>query len=155
MGFRMALVNEAHIARLLLQALRAVQVTYLERLAERGYPGVRPGHIPVFAGLDPDGTRVTDLAERGGMTRQMMGRLVRELEQLGYLATRTDPADQRAVLVTMTDRGRALGVAAVDVIAGLERWYADTLGDPGLARLKGGLATIIESGQAGGASPSA
>src|SRR5688500_18374427 len=98
-GVRMARVSDAHIARLLLHALRAVQVTYLELLAERGYPGVRPGHIPVFAGLDPDGTRVTDLAERGGMTRQMMGRLVRELERLGYVSTGTDPADQRAVIV--------------------------------------------------------
>jgi DNA-binding MarR family transcriptional regulator len=143
MGFRMALVNDAHIARLLLQALRAVQVSYLELLAERGYPGVRTGHIPVFAGLDPDGTRVTDLAGRGGMTRQMMGRLVRELEALGYVSTRTDPTDQRAVIVTMTDRGRALGAEAAAVIADLEGRYADLLDDPQLTRLKGGLTAII------------
>jgi DNA-binding MarR family transcriptional regulator len=141
----MALVNDAHIARLLLQALRAVQVSYVELLAERGYPGVRPGHIPVFAGLDPDGTRVTDLAERGGMTRQMMGRLVRELESLGYVSTRTDPTDQRAVIVAMTDRGRALGAEAAGVIEDLEHRYADLLDDPHLARLKGGLSTIIKT----------
>jgi DNA-binding MarR family transcriptional regulator len=153
----MALVDDAHIARLLLQALRAVQVSYLDRLSGRGYPGVRPGHIPVFAGLDPAGTRVTDLAERGGMTRQMMGRLVRELEQLGYLATRADPADQRAVIVSLTDRGRALGDAAAEIIAELERQYADGLGDPDLVRLKSDLATIIASAPppGGGASPSA
>src|SRR6185295_19288107 len=99
----MALVTDIHLARLLLRALRAVQASYIERLQQRGHPGVRTGHIPVFAGLDPGGTRITDLANRAGMTRQMMGRLVRELADLGYLAADPDPHDQRAVIVTMTD----------------------------------------------------
>lgn len=143
MGFRMSPVTDVHLARLLLRTLRTVQNTYLERLQQRGHPGVRTGHIPALAGLDPDGTRITDLATRAGMTRQMMGRLVRELTDLGYLRTRADPADQRAVIVTMTDRGRAFGAAAGEVMRELEREYGDLLGDPGLAALKGGLGAII------------
>ena len=138
----MALVTDLHIARLLLRALRAVQVGYIERLQQRGHPGVRTGHIPVFAGLDPDGTRITDLAARSGMTRQMMGRLVRELSDLGYLAADPDPGDQRAVIVRMTERGRAFGAEAGEVIVEMEREYADLLGDPGLLTLKTGLAAI-------------
>jgi DNA-binding MarR family transcriptional regulator len=149
MGFRMAFVARPHIARLLLAALRSIQLSYLERLADRGYQGVRIGHIPVFAGLDPDGTRVTDLAERGGMTRQMMGRLVRELEGLGYVRTRTDPADQRAVIVSLTERGTELHEAASAVITELESEYARLLDDADLDRLRAALTAIIA------ASPSA
>lgn len=148
----MALVTDVHIARLLLRAVRAVQSTYIERLQQRGHPGLRTGHIPVFAGLDPEsaeGTRITDLANRAGMTRQMMGRLVRELEALGYLATATHPDDQRAVVVTMTERGNAIRAEAAAVIAELEADYAVLLNDPDLASLKGGLQGIIS------ASPSA
>jgi DNA-binding MarR family transcriptional regulator len=141
----MALVTDLHLARLLQRALRGVQAAYIERLQRRGHPGVRTGHIPVFAGIEPDGTRITDLAERGGMTRQMMGRLVRELESLGYLDTRADPTDQRAVVVTMTERGAALGAEAAAVIAELEHEYADVLGDPGLDGLRAALAGIIDA----------
>ena len=144
----MALVTDVHIARLLLRAVRAVQSTYIERLQQRGNPGLRTGHIPVFAGLDPEsaeGTRITDLANRAGMTRQMMGRLVRELEALGYLTTATHPDDQRAVVVTMTERGNAIRGEAAAVITELEADYAVLLNDPDLASLKGALQSIIRT----------
>jgi DNA-binding MarR family transcriptional regulator len=140
----MALVTDLHIARLLQRALREVQAEYFDRLQTRGHPGVRTGHIPVFAGIEAGGTRITDLADRGGMTRQMMGRLVRELETLGYVRTAGDPADQRAVIVTLTRRGRSLGAEAAEIIRELEGEYADRLGDPGLASLRTALATIID-----------
>ena len=144
----MALVTDVHIARLLLRAVRAVQASYIERLQQRGHPGLRTGHIPVFAGVNPGspaGTRITDLAHRAGMTRQMMGRLVRELETLGYLATAADPDDLRAVVVTMTERGNAIRAEAADVIAELEADYSILLKDPDLATLKNALLTIIET----------
>ena len=144
----MALVTDVHIARLLLRAVRAVQATYIERLQQRGHPGLRTGHIPVLAGLDPEssgGTRITDLANRAGMTRQMMGRLVRELEALGYLATATHPDDQRAVVVTMTEHGQSIRTEAAAVIAELEADYAVLLKDPDLVALKGALQSIIST----------
>jgi DNA-binding MarR family transcriptional regulator len=144
----MALVTDLHIARLLLRAVRAVQATYIERLQQRGHPGLRTGHIPVLAGLDPEapgGTRITDLANRAGMTRQMMGRLVRELETLGYLTTASHPDDLRAVVVTMTERGNAIRAEAAEVIAELEADYAVLLGDPDLGALKGALQAIIRT----------
>ena len=144
----MALVTDVHIARLLLRAVRAVQSTYIERLQQRGHPGLRTGHIPVFAGLNTEGdegTRITDLANRAGMTRQMMGRLVRELEALGYLSTATHPEDQRAVVVTMTERGQSIRTEAAAVIAELEADYAVLLKDPDLVALKGALQSIIST----------
>jgi DNA-binding MarR family transcriptional regulator len=144
----MALVTDVHIARLLLRAVRAVQSTYIERLQQRGHPGLRTGHIPVFAGLNTEGdegTRITDLANRAGMTRQMMGRLVRELEALGYLSTATHPDDQRAVVVTMTERGQSIRTEAAAVIAELEADYAVLLKDPDLVAFKGALQSIIST----------
>jgi DNA-binding MarR family transcriptional regulator len=144
----MALVTDVHIARLLLRAVRAVQATYIERLQQRGHPGLRTGHIPVLAGLDPEspaGTRITDLANRAGMTRQMMGRLVRELESLGYLSTATHPEDQRAVVVTMTEQGHAIRAEAAEVITELEADYAVLLHDADLVQLKGALQAIIRT----------
>ncbi|MGZ6779596.1 MAG: MarR family winged helix-turn-helix transcriptional regulator [Mycobacterium sp.] len=42
------------------------------------------------------------------MTKQTAGGLIDELEANGYVARRPDPADARARLVMLTDRGERL-----------------------------------------------
>jgi len=156
MGFRMSRTPDrrelasAHLGRLLLHAHRRVQVDSIAKLQERGHGEVRTGHIPVFSNVDKDGTRITDLAARAGMTRQMMGRLVRELESLGYATSRSDPADQRAIVVSLTENGWRFCDDAQEVMVELEREYADLLGDDGLHRLRDALLTL---GSAGGEQP--
>jgi DNA-binding MarR family transcriptional regulator len=154
MGFRMSHVSAdelremgaGHLARLLLHALREVQAVSLAKLHERGHPAVRTGHIPVFSGVATAGTaRITDLANAAGMTRQMMGRLVRELEQEGYLHSHPDPHDQRAVTVELTPRGEAFCDDAQQVMAELEARYAELLGDGGLTQLRSALVRLAET----------
>ncbi len=132
-------LGSTHLARLLLRALRQVERWSVDRLHDRGHVGVRIGHIPVFANIDGTGTRITDLAARAEMTRQMMGRLVRELEEQGYVTSRTDPADQRAVVVTLTGRGWQFCRDANEVVAEMEAHYAELLGREGVAHLRTGL----------------
>ena len=48
-------------------------------IAENGFPDVRPAHGSVFRHILPEGSRVTDLAERAGMTKQSMSYLVEYL----------------------------------------------------------------------------
>jgi DNA-binding MarR family transcriptional regulator len=131
------------LGRLLLQAHRRAQAASLAKLQQRGHSNVRPGHLPVITNLDAEGTRITELANRAGMTRQMMGRLVRELEELDYVQSRPDPQDQRAVIVTLTERGtRFLGDAPA-AIADVERDYAELLGADELAVLRAALVRLI------------
>ena len=55
-----------------------------------GYPEIRPGHGCVFRFIDHEGTRLTELAERSGYTKQAVGEVVADLEELGYVsASRT------------------------------------------------------------------
>ena len=77
-----------------------------ERLAEAGYPEIRPAHGTVFQFLDDEGTRVSVLAERAQMTKQSMAELVAHLEAHGYVERVPDPSDRRAKLVRATRRGR-------------------------------------------------
>ena len=77
-------------------------------LASHGFADLRTAHSAVFRHLDPDGTRLTTLAERAGMTKQSMAYLVDALTESGYLTTAADPHDGRAVLVRPTEAGRAV-----------------------------------------------
>jgi DNA-binding MarR family transcriptional regulator len=69
----------------------------------------------------------------------MMGRLVRELEELGYARSRPDPADMRAVVVELTDRGWQFCHDAQEVMVELEREYEALLGEGELVRLRAAL----------------
>jgi DNA-binding MarR family transcriptional regulator len=118
-----------NIGRLLLRAQRAFDAELNARLRERGYPDVRLAHSALFAHIDPDGTRSSELAERAGMTKQGMGQLVGDLEKKGYIERVEDPADRRAKLVRLTKKGWQHVRDAREIIGEIEEAYAQRLGD--------------------------
>src|SRR3712207_9178711 len=83
-----------NIGRLLLRAQRDFDTELNARLRERGYPDVRLAHSALFAHIDPEGTRSSELAERAGMTKQGMGQLVADLEKKGYVERVEDPRSE-------------------------------------------------------------
>jgi DNA-binding MarR family transcriptional regulator len=130
------------LGRLLLHAHRRAQAASLAKLQASGHSEIRLGHLPVITNLDPAGTRITDLAVKAGMTRQMAGRLVRELEGLGYVSSRQDPHDQRAVVVALTDRGTSFLAGAPAAMAAVDGDFAALLGAGELTRLRESLLRI-------------
>ena len=84
--------------------------------------------------MGPDGTRLTELAAAAQVTKQTAGSLVDQLERAGYARRTPDPADARARLVRLAERGelaRRLAepvVAEVEAVAGGPRTTA--LGGP-------------------------
>jgi DNA-binding MarR family transcriptional regulator len=104
----------------------------VERLHAAGYRDHTAAHHPVFENIDRDGTRLTVLAARAGMTHQSMGELVETLERRGYLARRSDPSDGRATLVLLTDRGREAARRAVAEIADIDAAWLERFTRAGL-----------------------
>jgi DNA-binding MarR family transcriptional regulator len=78
--------------------------------------------------IDVDGTRSVDLARRVGVTKQAIGRLVRELEEEGLLTREADDADGRAFLVKFTDAGLEYLTRMHKCIAQIEREYERAVG---------------------------
>jgi DNA-binding MarR family transcriptional regulator len=133
-----------HIGRLLLRASRAFNARATEKLQARGYRGLTLAHLSLLPHLDADGTRVTTLAERSGMTKQGMGQLVLELEHQGYTERVPDPTDRRAALVRFTEVGQRFLADAVAVTGELEAEFAAVLGEQRLADLRDTLAALAE-----------
>jgi DNA-binding MarR family transcriptional regulator len=97
------------------------------RLEADGYEGVNPAYHAFFENVDPDGTRLTELAARADMTHQSMSELIAALERRGWAERRPDPTDGRARLVCLTTDGRELtrrGLHHIKVIEAewQERW---------------------------------
>jgi DNA-binding MarR family transcriptional regulator len=78
--------------------------------------------------IDVDGTRSVDLARRLGVTKQAVGRLVKELEEDGLLCRESHEADGRAFLVKFTDEGLDYLTHMHKCIAQIEREYEKMVG---------------------------
>jgi DNA-binding MarR family transcriptional regulator len=112
------------------------------RLTAAGYGDVPAAQHPVLENLDPDGTRLTTLGARAGITHQSMGELVAALERNGYVERRPDPADRRARLVCLTRKGRALVRQAVREISEIETIWLTRFADAGLT---GDLRAVLKA----------
>lgn len=124
------------LARLLMAASRAVNESALAAIDPDGSSGVRIAHVPVIAVLDADGTRIGDLAQRIGVTRQAAAQLTKDLEAAGIVAIAPDPTDRRAARVTLTDRGVQFCERATAIMRDREAAWEAEFGGESLARLK-------------------
>ncbi|GAB3960381.1 MarR family winged helix-turn-helix transcriptional regulator [Actinoallomurus acanthiterrae] len=116
--------------------LFAVQEELFDTLARHGHPDLRPQHGAVLAYLDPEGSRATDLARRSGQHKQVVGKVIDELEALGYVERRPDPADRRAKLIVPTPRGLDQMTRSDAILAGIEERHAQDVGAEAFARFK-------------------
>ena len=113
------------------------------RWATDGYPGVRSAHVQLLTNLDPDGTRNTVLAQRAQITKQTMGRLVKELGESGYVLVLPDKTDNRAQQVQLTDRGQAFLTYLAGTLVDLEQALGQVVGKEELADFTATLQKIL------------
>ena len=121
------------------------------RLRELGYGEVRPAHYAVFQALSPEGSRLTELAERAGMTKQSMGYLVDHLERHGYLERVPDPADQRAQIIRVTPKAKKYDQVVEGVLEELHDAWAGRMGKAKFRQLRdllGELVGVLAEGDA-------
>jgi len=137
-------MSETPLAPLLGQLKELAMDELHRRLHEQGYDEIRPGHGCVFRFIDEEGTRLTELAERSGYTKQAVGEVVADLEALGYVERVPDPADGRAKTIVLTERGREALAAGRQVFADIERRWAEQFGEERIAQLRRTVELLIE-----------
>jgi DNA-binding MarR family transcriptional regulator len=122
-----------------------------QRVADTPYSDIRMTHGCVFGNIDPEGTRLTDLAERARMTKQSVGEVTSDLEQRGYVERVPDPSDGRAKIIRLTERGRAAQALGVGLIDEIEQEWAERFGTERVTALREALEAI--TGERVGAVP--
>ena len=117
----------------------------LSNLAARDQVGA--AHIHITRHLAPGGSRLTDLAQSAGMSKQAMGDLVTQCEAWGLVTRSADAYDQRAKRVTFTPTGLQWLEAFRCAVAQAEAEFEQAVGE--------NVATVVALGleaYAGGAS---
>jgi DNA-binding MarR family transcriptional regulator len=123
----------------------AIHRRILHDLNAAGFKGLSLPHIAIFRFPGPDGVRPGVLAERAGMSKQAMNRLLGSLEDLGYLVRTDAPDEGRARIVRFTKRGHAAWAKALEVLREIEREWQAELGAKDFAQLKELLFRVWQS----------
>lgn len=97
------------------------QLSALTRTLARGASNLSRTQISVLRTLRDDGpTRISDLAAGERVAQPSMTTLINRLERQGLVERTSDPADLRAVRVSLTTQGsRALAAAVAEIEARL------------------------------------
>jgi DNA-binding MarR family transcriptional regulator len=98
----------------------------LSNLAARAQ--ISAAHVHITRHLDLQGTRLTDLAQKAGMSKQAMGDLVDQSEAWGLVTREADPRDARARLVRFTPTGLLWLQAFKEAVAQAESEFRQEVG---------------------------
>ena|SRR5579871_472128 len=128
--------SEMLIGALLRVPAQAIQRRIIRQLNAAGFDGLSMPHMAVLQFPGPDGVRPGTLAERAGMSKQAMNRLLQSLEDLGYVVRCDAPDGGRARIVRFTKRGRAAYSKILGTLREIEREWSAELGPDDFARLK-------------------
>lgn len=124
------MADQPALSRLLLEAFRALHTEVEEALRDRGVSDLRPSEAIALLLVDRSGgTRLTELSERAGITKQAMMQVVDSLQSRGFVRRTVDPEDARAKVVKLTAKGLRHRAEARRAMAGVETRVRRRLGD--------------------------
>ncbi len=132
-----------NLSRLLLEFGKDYERRVLALVHERGHRLIRPSHSAVFSNIGLGAVRVTELAERAHITQQAMGKILKELERIGYIVRDIDSNDKRAKKIRLTDRGLQLVEDSLQVVADVRAHYVSQVGEEALANLEGQMSKVV------------
>ena len=131
--------RQSHLGRWLGHAMRRFDERVLQLMARN--PGVplalanlaardqiSAAHIHITRHLALQGSRLTELAEAAGMSKQAMGKLVDQCEAWGLVTREDDPLDARARRVVFTSVGLAWLQAFRDAVLQAEAEFREAVG---------------------------
>ena len=132
--------RQTHLGRLLGHAMRRFDARVLQLMARdvevplalsnlAARDKVGAAHIHITRHLSLAGDRLTELADKAGMTKQAMADLVSQCEAWGLVTRRPDPHDARARRVEFTAAGLAWVQAFKAAVSQAEAEFREAVGE--------------------------
>jgi len=127
--------KRASVLQLLFKCARLANELALDHVRKATGMAWRQAHTNLFPHIDHDGTRLTDLAKRVGISKQAVGQLVEELEAMGALQRVPDPSDGRAKLIRFKREGRGSIMAGLTILDEVAHDLTASIGAPRMDQL--------------------
>lgn len=137
--------KRASLGQVLMKTARLINEQAMARVRERTAQNMRVAHTTLFPHIDLDGTRLTEIAQRMGLSKQAVGQLVTELESMEVLERVPDPTDGRAKLVRFARRkGRMVLFDGLALLDEFERELVEELGGECIDALHENLGALLD-----------
>ena len=136
-----------NLPRHLLGVSRYLQSSVMHQLIDqRGHRGLKMAFEPYITLVGNEGSRLTELADALGISKQACSQTANQLEAAGYIERVSDPLDGRAKKLVLTEYGQQLMLDGADIVSANGKNFSTLIGNPAfealinaLARLHGGL----------------
>ena len=116
----------------------------IEKLSEQGYNDFKMAYMPVLMNIKLEGTNNNDLAKDARVSKQAMSKVAKELQDLGYIKTKSDAKDKRITIFMLTERGKKFVVEARLCVKDLMDEYRANIGKTEFDNAVQTLLNIIE-----------
>ncbi len=93
------------LGKLFSKSYRYMKALAAEYFSKLGYQNLRVGYVMTLVHIDADAVNINYLAQKTGMTKQGMSKMVKEMQAAGYLTVNKDASDARALAVSLTKEG--------------------------------------------------
>lgn len=130
------------VGRLLLLVRRDFLVRLNVMMEQRVGHAVLHASAALLPFIDLEGTRSTELARRLGVSKQAVGKIIKALEEQGFLTRSVDDADRRAFLVSFTETGVDYLIEMHAAIRQIERQYEAMVGPGQIEKVRAALSAI-------------
>jgi DNA-binding MarR family transcriptional regulator len=97
--------QKINLVRILRQSTRLITHHISKSLTKLGHPNLSARHLNVFENLVVGDNNIVSLANRAGISKQAMSKLVKEVSAEGYVDVVTDKRDSRLQIVKLTEKG--------------------------------------------------
>jgi DNA-binding MarR family transcriptional regulator len=127
--------------------LRAVRQVYraavIQALTNADFDDIPRNGSYVISGIARGSTRLGDIIEQLGLSKQASGQLVDTLVARGYLDRSIDADDRRRLLISLTERGRAAATIIRTAVDDLDATLAAKVGVANFAQTRATLAALL------------
>jgi len=142
---KLDIAKNKNLGNLLIRTARIYNEMAITIAKQKIDPRITSSHTTLIAHIDWEGTRITDLSSKIGITKQAVGQLVFELEKLGVLKRIPDPQDGRAKLIVFTNKGKEILINGLNILAGIEKEISKQIGKSSVSDIKNNLRLLQDA----------
>lgn len=108
------------------------------------FPNLKKIHLDLISYIDPDGTTITEIAKRKGVTKQSISKTVQELLDMKFLESRPNPEDSRSKLISFNLNNDSAMLRGFEMLTQIDKAIADEIGEDSYGALLDGMLRVMQ-----------
>lgn len=117
----------------------------MDKALAAGHRGLKLSHALILPQISSEGTRIVDIAKSQGVSKQAIGQVANELENLGYITRTDDQNDKRSKKLILTPQGITLIRQAASFTSDADSELKSSMGEAAFNALKIHSHTLFKS----------